>query len=173
VERKYRNWIIVISLAIPLVVGLLMYAPIAGNYNRSWVEWLPHINAVINALTSVLLIAGVVFIKSGSPVQHKQCMLAAFTLGMLFLISYIIYHSTVPSTSFGGEGVVRIIYYVLLISHILLAIVVVPFVLLALYHAWREDFVRHKKIVKITFPVWLYVSVSGVLVYLMISPYYG
>lgn len=150
-----------------------MYTPVAEDYGRSWVEWLPHVNAVINALTSLFLVAGVIFVKNGNTSQHKQCMLVAFALGCLFLVSYIIYHSTVPSTSFGGEGAVRTVYYALLISHILLAIVVVPFVLLALYHAWRQDFTRHKKIVKIAFPVWLYVSVSGVLVYLMISPYYG
>ncbi len=103
---------------------------------------------------------------------HKASMLAAFALGCLFLVGYIIYHSSVPSTSFGGEGVIRPIYYTLLISHILLAIVVVPFVLLALYHALRSNIDRHKRVVKIAYPVWLYVSISGVLVYLLISPYY-
>lgn len=172
-ERRYKNLIITISIVIPVLVGYLIYNPLIETADRSWVERLPHLNACINATTSLLLLAGLYFIKTGRVSYHRTCMLTAFVLGCVFLISYIIYHSTVPSTSFGGMGFIRNIYYVLLITHILLAIVVVPFVLLALYHALKSDFPRHKRMVKIAYPVWLYVSVSGVMVYLMISPYYS
>ena len=157
----------------PVVVGVLIYRPIATEYQNSWVKLLPHINAFINATTSVLLLLGLYFVKNAKVRYHKICMLSAFLLGCLFLVSYIIYHSTVPSTSFGGQGWIRLIYYPLLISHILLAIAVVPFVLLALFHAIKDNIEKHRKIVKIAYPVWLYVSITGVLVYLMISPYYN
>ena len=103
---------------------------------------------------------------------HRISMMSAFVLGSLFLVSYVIYHSMADSTTFGGEGWIRPVYYFLLLSHILLAIVVVPFVLFAFYFALTDKIEKHKKIVKYTFPIWLYVSVTGVLVYLMISPYY-
>jgi putative membrane protein len=157
---------------VPVLVGYLILKPVAGAIQGSWVLMLPHINAVINAATSMLLLAGFIFIRKKLISQHRFCMLTAFFMGCLFLVGYIIYHSSVPSTSFGGQGIIRILYYFLLISHILLAIAVVPFVLLALYHALRNNIERHKRIVKFAFPVWLYVSVTGVLVYLLISPYY-
>jgi putative membrane protein len=169
---KYQWWIIAVSVAIPVVVGYLIYKPVTEASEGSWVLVLPHVNAVINTITSLLLLCGLYFIKNKRIAYHRICMLSAFALGCLFLVGYIIYHSSVPSTSFGGEGAIRIVYYTLLISHILLAIVVVPFVLLALYHALKDNLERHKRIVKIAFPVWLYVSITGVLVYLFISPYY-
>lgn len=172
-KKRDRNLIIIISIVIPVAVGVLMYAPLLKGQEGSWVEMLPHVNAVINGVTSLLLLAGLYFVKSGKIEKHRICMIASFVLGCIFLISYILYHSSVPSTSFGGEGPIRIVYYSLLITHILLAIIVVPFVLLALYHAFKEDFDKHRRIVKIAFPVWLYVSITGVLVYLMISPYYS
>ena len=159
-------------MVVPVLVGYLIYRPVAAASSGTWVLAIPHINAVINAVTSIFLLAGFIFIRRKHIDQHRFCMLTAFTLGCLFLIGYIIYHSTVPSTSFGGQGPVRTVYYFLLISHILLAIAVVPFVLLALYHALKNNIERHKRIVKFAYPVWLYVSVSGVLVYLLISPYY-
>ena len=100
-------------------------------------------------------------------------MISAFVLGTLFLVSYVIYHSSVPSTSYGGEGMVKGIYYFFLLTHILLAAVVVPLVLTALYFAIKQQFDRHKRIVKWAYPIWLYVSITGVVVYLMISPYYS
>lgn len=171
-EKKHRNWIIIISILIPVLVGYLIYRPPLTGAQKSWVLLLPHINAVINAATSCLLIAGLYFIRNKWIDHHRVCMLTSFFLGCLFLIGYIIYHSSVPSTSFGGEGFIRIIYYFLLLTHILLAIVVVPFVLMALYYALKNDISRHKRIVKIAYPVWLYVSITGVLVYLLIRPYY-
>lgn len=171
-ERQYRNWIVVISIVIPVLVGYLIYQPISISSEGSWVFLLPHINAGINALTSIILLMGLYFIKQKKIERHRACMLTSFFLGCLFLVGYVIYHSTVPSTSFGGQGLVRTIYYFLLITHILLAIAVVPLVLLALFHALKENVSRHKRIARIAYPIWLYVSVSGVVVYLLISPYY-
>jgi putative membrane protein len=173
-QHKSNPWsylIVALSILIPVVVSVLLFNP-EKLQAGGWVKWLPHFNGAINTATSMALIAGFLFIKSNKPEYHKMSMLTAFALGTLFLVSYLIYHSSVPSTSYGNTGAVRYLYYFLLLSHILLAVVVVPLVLLALYNAVIKNFVRHKKIVRYAFPVWLYVSVSGVIVYLMISPYY-
>jgi len=172
-ESKYLWLIGVLSVVIPIAVAILLFKPSSLlEFNGNWVYMLPHINGIINTVTSVFLILGVVFIKKGNKTVHEMCMTVAFSLGSIFLISYIIYHASVEATSFGGEGAIRYIYFTLLLTHILLAIIVVPFVLLAVYYAWSGNFEKHKKIVKYTFPIWLYVSVTGVIVYLMISPYY-
>ena len=169
-----RNYIIIIilSIAIPVVVGILLFKPAKGVEQAEWVAFLPALNAVMNSATSLLLIAGFYFIRKKMIQYHKMSMISAFLLGSVFLISYVIYHSMADSTSFGGEGAIRYVYYFLLLTHILLAIIVVPFVLFAFYFALTNKIEKHKKIVKYTFPIWLYVSVTGVLVYLMISPYY-
>ncbi len=171
-DKRYRNLIFVVSVAVPVLVGYIIYRPMAHGPEEKWVSLLPHFNAAINATTSLLLLVGLYFIKTGRISLHRATMLTAFFLGCLFLVSYIVYHSSVPSTSFGGEGTIRVIYYLLLTTHIILAIVVVPFVLLALYYALTDKVPKHKKIVKIAYPIWLYVSITGVLVYLLIRPYY-
>ncbi len=171
---KKNAWgvvIILVSVAIPLVVSAILYMPQKAE-TGSWVKWLPHLNAVINTATSVALVVGYIFIKKNRPEIHKLSMLTAFALGTVFLISYLIYHSSVPGTSFGNPNPIRYLYYFFLLTHIVLSVTVVPLVLLALYHAIVKNFSRHKKIVRFAFPVWLYVSISGVIVYLMISPYY-
>jgi putative membrane protein len=170
-EPFISTLIVGLSVLVPLVVAYLLYQPQRFVFG-DWVLFLPHLNGIINTATSLLLIAGFVFIKSGKQDYHKYSMISAFVLGIIFLVSYIIYHGSVPSTSYGNEGTIRYLYYFLLISHILLSIAVVPLVLLALLHALRRKFERHKKVVKYAFPVWLYVSVTGVLVYLMIKPFY-
>ncbi len=172
-DSKYY-WIIgVLSVVIPIAVAVLLFKPSSLiEFDGNWVYLLPHLNGVINTTTSIFLVLGVVFIKKGNPKMHQLFMTVAFILGSIFLVSYVIYHASVEATPFGGEGFIRYVYFTLLITHILLAIVVVPFVLLAVYHAWNKNFEKHKKTVKYTFPIWLYVSVTGVIVYLMISPYY-
>jgi putative membrane protein len=173
-QKKDKPWavlIVVISILIPVVVSLLLFNP-EKLQAGGWVKWLPHLNGIINTATSVALLAGFLFIKNNKPEHHRLSMLSSFALGTLFLVSYLIYHSSVPSTSYENPGAIRYLYYFLLLSHILLAVAVVPLVLLALYHAIMKNFVRHKKVARYAFPVWLYVSVSGVIVYLMISPYY-
>lgn len=170
-EKSYYNLIRILSIAIPITVAVLLGIRQKVDLGE-WTRALPHLNAVINSLTSVLLITGFVFIRQQNVVAHRRSMQSAFVLGSLFLVSYVLYHLTNDSTSFGGEGAVRYLYFFILISHILLSIGVVPLVLLAVYFAWSNQITRHKKIVKWTFPIWLYVSVTGVIAYLMISPYY-
>ena len=170
---KTTNTIItIVSVAIPLVVAILLYAPLTVDLGSEYVYFLPHLNAVINSATSVLLIAGLLFIKSKNISLHKASMNSAFVLGAIFLVSYVLYHASTDSTSFGGEGWIRPVYYFLLLSHILLAAVVVPFVLFSITYAWQGKFEKHKKVVKWAYPIWLYVSITGVIVYFMIRPYY-
>lgn len=184
--NRYLTLIWILSVVIPVVVGVLLFMPAKTGARSEWVSILPHFNAILNSLTAVALIAGFIFIRRQQIAYHRLSMLTAFSMGTLFLISYVIYHSSAPSTVFGDVsgngfleeserlqlGSMRMIYLIILLSHILLAIVVVPFVLIALYHALTNRFDKHKKIVKYTLPIWLFVSISGVIVYLMISPYY-
>lgn len=185
-EGSYLKIIWVLSILIPIVIAILMYTPSKFSVESGWVSFLPHLNGILNSATTVALIAGYFFIRQKQVAYHKVCMLVAFSLGSLFLVSYVVYHASAPSTIFGdtnGNGILeeleamslgnlRVLYLIILLSHILLAIIVVPFVLFALYYAINKKFEKHKKIVKYTLPIWLYVSVTGVIVYLMISPYY-
>ena len=172
-NRLYRRLFIIISILIPAIVVALMVLPKDDSSEvKSWLYSLPFYNAIINTLTSILLISGVYFVKKSKVQYHKMSMIAAFLLGCVFLILYVIYHSNAPSTRFGGEGIIRYVYFFFLLSHILLAFLVVPLVLSAVYFAVSDNIEKHRKIVKFTFPVWLYVSISGVIVYFMISPYY-
>ena len=130
------------------------------------------INACINAVVSLLLVAGLVAVKRGSYLLHKRIMGAAILLSVLFLVSYICHHLLAGDTRYGGVGGVRILYYFILITHIVLAAVILPFILFTSYRALVAEWPRHRRLAKVTWPVWLYVSVTGVVVYLMISPYY-
>jgi putative membrane protein len=172
-SNVYKRLFIIVSILIPAVVAVLLYLPKGSpGTASSWIYTLPSYNAIINTLTAVLLILGVYFVKQGQVKLHKASMIGAFILGSVFLVFYVIYHSNAESTKFGGEGIIKIVYFFFLITHILLAFIVVPLVLSAIYFAVTEKLEQHRKIVKYTFPVWLYVSVTGVIVYLMISPYY-
>ena len=137
----------------------------------AWTKTLPHVIGILNTTTSITLILGFIFIKNKNLAGHRKMMGLSFIQGSLFLILYILYHISNPSTSYGGEGVLRPIYYFFLLSHIILSIGVVWFVLRAMYYALSNQIEAHKKIVKWTFPLWLYVSVTGVILYLMIAPY--
>lgn len=134
---------------------------------------LPMLHALINGTCAVLLVLSLRAIKAKNIVQHKTLNLAAFSLSALFLISYVVYHFFVPETSYGGEGLLRSIYYFILITHIILAAVVLPLILLSFWYALNDKIAKHRKIVRFTFPIWLYVAITGVVVYLMISPYYS
>ena len=129
---------------------------------------LPALNAALNSLSAVFLLAGFYFIRSGNRDAHRNCMLAAFTSSILFLISYLIYHYQVGSVGFKGIGGIRIVYFTILISHTILAVTVVPLALITLARALKEKFVAHRRIARWTFPIWLYVSVTGVIVYWML-----
>ena len=137
-----------------------------------WVFFLPKLNAILNGSCSVLLLASISQIKKGNVSAHKRLNLLAFILSSFFLVSYIIFHATGIRTSYGGEGAVKYIYYFILITHIILAAIVLPLVLLSFYYGLQMQVERHRKISKWTFPIWLYVTVTGVIVYLMIAPYY-
>ena len=166
--KKYNRWITVLSIAIPLVVAVLFGVKI----DLELPVFLPPIYAGINALTSVLLVAAFWAIKNKNISLHETLVKSCMGLSALFLVLYVLYHMTSDSTSYGGEGWMRWIYFFVLISHILVSIGVIPFVLVTFVRGMARDVERHKKIARITFPLWLYVTVTGVMVYLMISPYY-
>lgn len=164
-------WVRILSVAIPLVVALLLGIRQKLDLG-DWVFNLPHVIGVLNSLTALCLILALVAIKQKKVALHQRLNTTALVLGAIFLLCYVTYHASAESTPYGGDGALRTVYYALLISHIVLSVSVVPLVLLAFYHAWNKDFNKHKRIVKYTFPIWLYVSVSGVAVYALISPYY-
>lgn len=170
-SERYNRLIGVLAIAIPVVVAVLLGIRQKVDLG-AWTKALPHLNGIINSLTTILLLAGYYQIKRKNIQAHRRLMTAAFVLGSLFLVFYVLYHLSNDSTPFGGEGVIRYIYFFLLVSHILLSIVVVWFVLRAVYYAFSGQIPAHKRVVKWAYPIWLYVSITGVVVYLMIKPYY-
>ena len=182
-NKKYNKWVIALSIIIPVAVAALFGIRIP-NVER--LGFLPPIYATINGLTAVVLVWAVVKIKNGNRVAHERLMKVAILFSVLFLLMYIAYHATSDATKFGDsnhDGILSdieatnvagtaMIYYFILISHIILSIAVIPFVLIAYVRTLSEQFDKHKKVAKIAFPIWLYVAVTGVIVYLMISPYY-
>ncbi len=173
IENKFNKLIIIISILIPVVVAILFSVKLKDyGINVEPLSFLPPIYATINGLTALLLIFGVIAIKNGNRKIHERLMKTAIVFSVIFLVMYVAYHMTSDSTPYGGEGSIRTIYFIILISHILLSILVIPLVLVTYVKALAERFDKHKKIAKITFPIWLYVAVTGVVVYLMISPYY-
>ena len=136
----------------------------------------PHVfataSAIINSLVAILLIAGLITAKQKKYLLHKKIMLGAIVLSVLFLLSYIAHHLLAAETKFGGEGIIRIVYYFILMTHIPLAGIILPFILFTAYRALIGEYEQHKKLTRITWPVWFYVAVTGVIVYCMISPYY-
>lgn len=168
-EKRFNRGITIVSIVIPLVVALLFRVRIP---NVEPLSFLPPIYATINGVTAVLLIIAVWAIKNGKRLLHQRIMTGCIALSLLFLIMYVAYHMTSDSTSFGGEGVVRYLYFFILITHIFLSIAIIPLVLLTFAKAYVKNFERHRKLARITFPIWLYVAITGVVVYLMISPYY-
>lgn len=129
---------------------------------------LPALNAALNGTSAVLLAAGYGFIRAGRRSAHRNCMLAAFVSSSLFLVSYLVYHAQVGSVPFGGRGILRTVYFTILLSHTLLAVAIVPLVLLTLWRALGERFPAHRRIARVTLPLWAYVSVTGVVIYWML-----
>lgn len=152
----------------------------------SFVHYLPKLNAILNGTCSILLLVSLYFIKNGNVPMHKRVNILTFCLSSLFLVSYILFHYLKPETLFGdlngdgqlsdtekaATGNIRYVYYVILTSHIILAATVLPLILLSFYRGLKMQVEKHKKLVRWTFPIWLYVTVTGVIVYLMIAPYY-
>ncbi|PKQ44384.1 DUF420 domain-containing protein [Confluentibacter flavum] len=168
-EKKYNKLIVILSIAIPVVVAILFGVKIP---NVEPLSFLPPIYATINGLTAIILVFALIAIKNKNLVLHENLMTTAIWCSAVFLVMYVAYHMTSDSTKFGGEGVIKYIYYFILITHILLSIIVIPFVLITYVRAITNNIEKHKKIAKITFPLWFYVAVTGVMVYIMISPYY-
>jgi putative membrane protein len=187
-ERKFRGSIIAVSIIIPIAVAVLFTVKLKDfGINIEPLSFLPPIYASINAATALLLIMGVLAIKNGNRKVHERIMTLAIGCSVVFLVMYVAYHMTADSTKYGdinadglldetektNAGSMRSIYFFILISHIILSIAIIPMVLFTYVRALAERFDRHKKLAKITFPLWLYVAVTGVVVYLMISPYYA
>ncbi len=168
-ESKYKWLIAIVSVAIPLAVAALFFTTKIDGYDTSF---LPPVYATMNGLTALFLIMGFVAIKNKNIDLHRKLMTSAIVFSAVFLLLYVVYHSTSESTSFGGQGWIRSFYFFLLVSHILLSVFIIPLVLITYVRALSQRFDKHKYIARITFPLWLYVAISGVLVYLLISPYY-
>lgn len=172
-ETKYNKWIVTLSIAIPLVVALLFGVNLRKlGYDVEPLSFLPPIYATVNGITAIVLILAVRAIKNGNVKVHEYLMKTAIACSVAFLAMYVAYHMTSDSTKFGGEGIIKYVYYFILVTHIILSIIIIPLVLITYVRALAQVFDKHKKIARITFPIWLYVAVTGVVVYLMISPYY-
>ena len=172
-EKKYNKWIVALSVVIPVAVAALFGINLRElGFDVEPLTILPPIYAAINGLTAIVLILAVLAIKNRNRKLHENLMKFAIALSVMFLVMYVAYHMTSDSTKFGGEGAIKYIYYFILITHISLSVVIIPFVLITYVRAITNNIERHKKIAKITFPMWLYVAITGVVVYFMISPYY-
>lgn len=169
INKAFNAIIIFVSILIPVVVAVLSRVRIP---NIAPLDMLPPIYAIINGATAILLVVAVIQIKRGNKSKHQVLMKINILLSLLFLIMYIAYHVTSEMAIYGGEGIIRYVYYFILASHIILSGILVPLVLLTYKHAALGEYLKHRKLAKITFPIWFYVAVTGVVVYLMISPYY-
>jgi len=169
-ESVAKKLITIVSIAVPVVVAILFGVRLP---NVEPLSFLPPIYASINGLTALLLIVALWSIKAKKITLHQNIMKTCIALSLSFLLMYVAYHMTSDSTPFGGEGIIRTLYFILLVSHILLSIIIIPLVLHTYLRAYLKDFQGHKKLARITFPIWFYVAVTGVVVYLMISPYYA
>ena len=167
-DRVALSLIGVLSLVVVLIVGVLLLGHTPGRGGRADVAALPALNAVLNGASAVLLTGGWLAIRRRRIAVHRACMLAAFSVSVLFLVSYVVYHALAGSRPFTGQGWIRPVYFAVLISHVVLAAAMVPFVLTTLYRALGADFPRHVRLARVTLPVWLYVSVTGVVVYLVL-----
>lgn len=171
-DRRARLLIILASVIVFAAVVLLgrVEVPVGGSFD---IHIFAKFNAVINSIVSLLLIVGLIAVRMKKYLLHKKIMIAAILLSVLFLISYICHHLFAGDTKFGGEGGIRLVYFVILITHITLAAIILPFILFTAYRASIAEWPQHRRMARITWPIWLYVSITGVVVYLMISPYYS
>lgn len=170
-DKQARLLIFVVSFVVFAAVVILSRVKLEVDLGFN-VHVFAAINAAINSIVSVLLIAAFIAIRAKQYIAHRNLMVAAMLLSILFLVSYIAHHLLAGDTKFGGEGTIRYIYYFILITHIFLAAIILPFILFTAYRSLTGEFEKHKKLARYTWPLWLYVSITGVLVYLFISPYY-
>jgi len=172
-ERKYKKWIVTLSIVIPLAVAALFGINLKElGYDVEPLTFLPPIYATINGITAVLLFIAVAAVKRGNRKLHENLIKVCMGCSVAFLLMYVAYHMTSESTPYGGEGVIRYVYFFILFTHIVLSVIIIPFVLFTFVRGIAGAYERHKKLARITYPMWLYVAVTGVIVYVMISPYY-
>jgi len=171
-ERALAGWVWGLSLVVVLLVVFLMSSGQFLAIDGLDVSGLPRFHALLNGTCALLLVAGVSFVRQGKVGAHRAAMVGAFALSTIFLLSYVVYHSQAPSVPFGGEGWIRPVYFFVLISHIVLAPVILPLALYTVLRAFRAEYGRHRRVARWTFPFWLYVAVTGVMVYWFMSPYY-
>lgn len=171
-DKQARLLILIVSFVVFAAVALLSKFKLQVDLGFN-----PHLfalfNAVVNTMVSILLVAALIAVKKKNYEAHKKMMMTAMILSILFLVSYISHHLLAGETKYGGQGVLRYIYYFILATHIPLAAIILPFILFTAYRSLTGEFAKHKKLARYTWPLWFYVSVTGVLVYLMISPYYS
>ena len=166
--------ILILSLSIVVFLAIAVLSRVKIDIDPGFdIHVYALVNAIINSTVSITLVEAYVAVRRKQYIIHRNLMFVAILLSALFLVSYIAHHLLAGETKFGGDGAIRYVYYFVLLTHILLAAVILPFILFTAYRALTGDFEKHKKLSRYTFPLWLYVSVSGVLVYLLISPYYS
>jgi len=168
-EKRLNRWAYVISAVVLLLVGMMRRYKFDVGIDFGF---LPPLHASLNAVTAVILVVALWHIKNGRREQHRNAIYAAMVCSALFLLSYVLYHFTTPETKYGGVGTMRTLYFVLLSTHVVLAAVILPFILLTFTRAYTAQFERHKKMARWVFPLWLYVAITGPLCYLMLKPYY-
>lgn len=168
-EKRLNRWAYVVSAVVLLLVGMMRRYKLDVGIDFSF---LPPFHSALNALTAVILLVALWHIKNGRVEQHQKAIYAAMVCSALFLLSYVLYHFTTPETKYGGVGMMRTVYFVLLITHVVLAAVILPFVLFTFTRAYTGQFERHKKMARWVFPLWLYVAITGPICYLMLKPYY-
>lgn len=168
-EKKMNLLAYVVSVVVLLLVGLMRRVKFDLGIDF---HFLPPFHASLNALTAVILLGALYFIKNKQIENHRKAIYAAMVCSALFLISYVLYHFTTPETRFGGVGAIRTVYFILLITHVVLAALILPFILLTFNRAYTGQYERHKKMARWVFPLWLYVAITGPVCYLMLKPYY-
>jgi putative membrane protein len=164
----------IVSIVVPITVAVLLTPGLFPNHiDLGFNPYiLPRIYSTLNGVTALILLAALWAVKNGNIQLHKQLMTTAVIFSAIFLVMYIVYHLAIPHTPFGGQGLIRKVYFFVLMSHIGLSIVTLPIVLFAYLRGWAGEVEKHKRLVKFAFPLWLYICVTGVIVYFMISPYY-
>lgn len=172
-KKKLDKWAIVVSAVVLIVVVVLRYIPQLGEdivpFN---IHILPRLHAVLNSLAAVSLIAALWFVKQKNIVMHQRMIYSAMGLSAMFLLSYVTYHAITEPTKFGGEGMIKTIYFILLITHVILAALILPFILFTFIRGYTKQIPAHKRLARWTFPLWLYVTITGPICYLMLMPYY-
>ncbi|RNA69219.1 DUF420 domain-containing protein [Alteribacter keqinensis] len=172
INAHYVKTVIIVTIIVNALVVALSFLPGYDGELPYVIRQLPLLNATLNSFTFMFLIGALIAIKKGNITVHRRFIYSAFTTTFVFLLSYVTYHFMAPSTPFGGEGAIVAFYYFILITHIILAAAIVPLALMSFFSGYNDHRDRHRKWVRFSMPMWLYVSFTGVLVYILISPYY-